>query len=91
MVWVGRLVGWKLGASRRSDCYLPHPKGCAPVEQASNQWSDPRTDAAYVAIGQALGKDDAEVAHILKDITLCILDQAWRVWLPWSYAYGGGG
>jgi peptide/nickel transport system substrate-binding protein len=47
----------------------------------------PRTRAAYEAISEAVGKDDAEVARQLKEIGPFILEQAIGVYMPSPYQY----
>ncbi len=45
----------------------------------------PETDAAYAAVCAAIGKDDAEVNRVLKEITPFRLEQAYASWLPAEY------
>ncbi len=46
-----------------------------------------RTRAAYEAIGRVIGKDDAEVGRILKEIGPFILEQAVCIWPPVGHSY----
>jgi peptide/nickel transport system substrate-binding protein len=50
-------------------------------------WHDDRIDEAYTQISAVVGKDDAEVGRIMKEITPLILEQSWGIWLPAEYDY----
>ncbi len=52
-----------------------------------SRWTDPRVEQAYEAISRSVGKDDANIAQVLKDVTALILESAWGVWLPCPYNY----
>jgi peptide/nickel transport system substrate-binding protein len=50
-------------------------------------WESERTKEAWDGIRRALGRDDDEVARIMKDIGPHILDNAWGVWTPIEQVY----
>jgi peptide/nickel transport system substrate-binding protein len=50
-------------------------------------FEDERTREAWAEMSKVLGKNDAEVARIMRDIGTYALESAWGIWLPSPYTY----
>ncbi len=51
-------------------------------------FEDPKTRAVYNQVVPLLGKDDAKIDALVKDISKYFLEQATAIMLPQTYNYG---
>jgi peptide/nickel transport system substrate-binding protein len=86
-VWFGREYEQAVYSMNRGDvCYYLWD---VQTDQLWDQslFEDDRTRAAVQALKSALGKDDAEVVRVMRDINPYLLEQAYGLWLPGPNSY----